>query len=50
MIKLVNHFLDILIGRDTRLKAVDIASLMSRPKISQILTGKGLTGVRCAKL
>ena len=43
---MVNHFLDTLIGRDTSLKAVDIAVVMQKREIFDILSKNGLTGVR----
>lgn len=46
LLSLVNHFLDISIGRDMQVKAVDIAFKMGRREIYDILTENGLTGVR----
>jgi hypothetical protein len=45
----VNQSLDTLIGKDTRLKAVDIAFVMVQQEILEILRGKMLTGVRCGR-
>ena len=42
----VNHFLNMIIGRNTELKAVDIAAKMQMWEIHDILTGNGLTAVR----
>ena len=40
---------DTLIGKDTWLKAVDIALLMGRKEIYYILRKKDLRGVRCGR-
>ena len=42
----MNQSLDTLIGMDTHINAVDIAVLMKRNQILDILEGKGLKGVR----
>ena len=49
MFSSVNHFFDILIGRDTGLNAVDIAVEMRMEEIENILMRNGLTGVRCGR-
>jgi len=46
LFSLVNHFLDMLIGRDTGLNAVDIAVEMRMEEIYDILARNGLRGVR----
>ena len=45
----MNQFLDTLIGMHTQLKAVDIAVLMGKYNIRNILEGGELTGVRCGR-
>ena len=49
LFNLVNRLLNTLIGRDTQLRAVDIADVMDKQKIAGILRRKGLTGVRCGR-
>ena len=49
MFSLVNQSFDTQIGTDTQLKAVDIAGLMDRQKMIDILNGKKLTGVRSGR-
>ena len=46
LFRLVNHLIDTLIGRNTSLKAMDIAIVMRMQKIYDILSEKRLTGVR----
>jgi len=49
LFSLVNQSFDTQIGTDTQLKAVDIAGLMDRQKMIDILNGKKLTGVRSGR-
>ena len=46
---LVNHCLDMWIGMNLQLNAVDIAIIMERGEILNTLRGNGFTGVRCGR-
>jgi hypothetical protein len=45
----VNQSLDLLIGGKTHLRAVDMAVLMDKREIADILRGKMLRSVRCCR-
>jgi hypothetical protein len=45
----VNQSLDLFIGGKTQLRAVDIAVLMDKREITDILQGKMLKSVRCCR-